>query len=301
MFAPIALFVYKRVDHTRSTIEALQANRLSKDSDLIIYSDGPKGVNDKEKVEEVRLFIRTITGFKTVQIIESPVNMGLAKSIIQGVTSVLKKYDSVIVVEDDLVSSPYFLSYMNQGLSLYRFDSEVISIHGYVYPLKGKLPESFFLKGADCWGWATWRHGWELFEPDGNKLLQELEQRNLTRQFDFEGSYPYTQMLRDQIEGKNDSWAIRWYASAFLKGKLTLYPGASLINNIGHDNSGSHSGRSSLFDVALKNTDIELKRIPLIENSELRQKFISYFLSFKPGFLLRILKRIKMMLIRKKH
>lgn len=143
MLAPIALFVYKRLDHTKRTIQALLANRLAQDTDLIVFSDGPRTEQDKEKVEEVRSFVRTITGFKTIEINESPINNGLAKSIIHGVTKVLEKYDAVIVVEDDLVSSPFFLSYMNQGLSIYKMDEEVISIHGYIYPLKGHLPESF--------------------------------------------------------------------------------------------------------------------------------------------------------------
>lgn len=300
MLAPIALFVYKRLDHTIKTIEALQANSLSKDSDLIIFSDGSKNESDGEKVNEVRVFLRTITGFKTIMINESPINLGLARSIITGVTAVLAKYDSIIVVEDDLVSSPFFLSYMNQGLALYKADEEVISIHGYVYPLQGKLPESFFIKGADCWGWATWRRGWELFEPDGTHLLQELEKRKLSTLFDFDGTYPYTQMLKDQIDGKNDSWAIRWYASAFLKSKLTLYPGVSMIYNIGHDNSGSHSGASSVFDVTLRDSDIKLRRIPLIEDSEVRARFVNYFSTFKKGIIIRLLRRIKELLIRKK-
>ena len=128
--------------------------------------------------------------------------------------------DKVIVLEDDLVTSPHFLQYMNDGLGIYERDDRVISIHGYSYPVHGKLPETFFLRGADCLGWATWKRGWDLFEDDGQRLLNELERRNLTRSFDFDGSYPYTQMLRDQIAGSNSSWAVRWYASAFLRDKL---------------------------------------------------------------------------------
>ena len=146
------------------------------------------------------------------------------------------------MLEDDLLTSPYFLDFMNEGLSIYEEDEKVISIHGYVYPISEKLPETFFLRGADCWGWATWKRGWDLFEPDGGLLLNKLEESKQTEEFDFNRSYPYTQMLKDQINGKTNSWAVRWYASAFLQNKYTLYPGKSLVSNIGGDGSGTNTG-----------------------------------------------------------
>src|SRR5690606_23610171 len=115
------------------------------------------------------------------------------------------------------------------------------------YPIKN-LPSSFFLRGADCWGWATWERGWKLFNENGKELLEELKRKKQQRRFDFDGSYPFLRMLKRQVEGKNSSWAVRWYASAFLQDKLTLYPGKSLIRNIGNDNSGTHSESTSLYD-----------------------------------------------------
>ena len=237
--APIALFVFNRLEHTRQTIDALQKNVLADQSDLIIFSDAPKTEAKYEAVREVREYIHQIDGFKTVTIVERPINLGLANSVIDGVTSVVNRYRRVIVLEDDMVTSIYFLQYMNDGLNQYEKNEDVASIHGYVYPIDG-LPETFFLRGADCWGWATWKDKWAMFEPDGIRLLDELKRRNLTKRFDFNSTYFYSKMLADQISGKNNSWAVRWHASAFLNNKYTLYPGKSLVLNIGNDGSGTH-------------------------------------------------------------
>lgn len=279
-FAPIALFVYNRVQHTRLTVEALAQNEYATKSDLFIYSDGPRSEADKEPVRKVREFVRRITGFKSVNVVEREQNLGLARSIINGVSDIVKRYGKIIVLEDDMITSPYFLKYMNEALDLYRDEERVISIHGYVYPA-GRLPETFFLKGADCWGWATWARGWALFEPDGSKLYAELKHQRLEDYFDFHGTYPYARMLRDQIAGKNDSWAIRWYASALVHDKLTLYPGRSLVFNIGTDDSGTHCATTSNFVVSLAESPIVLDRIPVAENIAAFDQFASYFRSHK--------------------
>jgi hypothetical protein len=185
----------------------------------------------------------------------------LAKSIIEGVTEVLARYERIIVLEDDMVTSPHFLSYMNEALDRFADDERVISAHGYVYPVQETLPEAFFLRGADCWGWATWRRGWSLFNPDGQALLDELKRRSLIKAFDFNGAYGYSKMLEGQIKGTNDSWAIRWYASAFLADKLTLYPGRSLVHNIGNDSSGTHCESNSSHDTELSPSPINLTGI----------------------------------------
>ena len=247
--APIVLFVYNRPWHTRQTIEALLKNDEASESDLIIFSDAPKESSVTPDVELVRAYLKSIKGFKSVRIVEREYNLGLAKSIISGVTEVVNEYGRVIVLEDDLVTSPYFLKYMNDALKLYENDDRVISIHGYNYPIKKPLPEAFFIKGADCWGWATWKRGWELFEADGQKLLNELSEKNLLDRFDLFGAYNYSGMLCDQIAGKNQSWAVRWYASALLQDKLTLYPGKTLVHNIGVDASGTHFSNDDSMEV----------------------------------------------------
>lgn len=278
--SPIALFVYNRLWHTKQTIEALRKNILASESDLIIFSDGPKNFEkSREEVLKVREYLKDITGFKNVRIVVREYNLGLAQSIISGVTEIINQFGRIIVLEDDMISSRYFLQYMNEALDLYEKESQVISIHGYAYPIGKQLSETFFLKGADCWGWATWKRGWDLFESDGRKLLKELEGKKLTREFDFFGSYPYTQMLRDQISGKNDSWAIRWYASAFLQNKFTLYPGKSLIKNIGLDGSGTHCRGDDAFEDKSQEKDIaiKVKRIDVREDANARLAFMHFF------------------------
>lgn len=274
--SPIIMFVYDRPRHTRQTIDALRNNDLAAQSDLIVISDGSRIKADMERVAEVRRHLNTISGFKSLTIIEREKNYGLAKSIISGVTEMLHQYDSVIVLEDDLVTSPFFLRYMNDGLAMYRDEEKVASIHGYVYPVKAKLPISFFLRGSDCWGWGTWKRAWDFFEPDGSKLLSELYTRQLTREFDLDGGCSYTEMLQDQISGKNDSWAIRWYASAFLRGMYTLYPGTSLVKNIGLDSSGTHCGSVSTMNSDIADERLCLSKLEISENKRARHHISNY-------------------------
>ena len=189
--------------------------------------------------------------------------------------------------EDDLVTSPFFLNYINSALDTYRDDEQVISVHGYTYPVKSVLPETFFLRGADCWGWGTWKRGWDLFEPDGRKLKEELLRRGLTRQFDLDGATDYMQMLVYPIAGQIDSWAIRWHASAFVNEKLTLYPGRSLAQNIGNDFSGRHTSKTNRFATALTDAPIAIEHIPIEENREARELVARFFAATRPSIFLK--------------
>lgn len=292
--APVVIFVYARRDHVEKTISALLSNELSPDTDLIVYSDGARSHDDVEKVAEVRIFFESLIGFKSVTLRAREHNFGLAKNIIEGVTEVLEDHESLIVLEDDMVTSPFFLKYMNDALDFYKDDSRIISVHGYIFPVKLLLPETFFLLGADCWGWATWRRGWEFFNCDGNYLLEKIKQRGLQKKFDFNGAYPYTQMLLDQIEGRNNSWAIRWYASAFLADKLTLYPGKSLVLNIGNDGSGTHCEQENSFDVSLSSQPIVVGSVKVEDSYEGRRAFEEFLNSLRGSFL----KRLKRFLFR---
>ena len=265
---------------------------MSEASELFIFSDGPRSAAASEKVDEVREYLKTISGFKKVTVIERNENFGLARSIITGVTEIVERLDRVIVLEDDMVTSPWFLRYMNEALELYQDEDRVISIHGYRYPVRMNLPETFFLKGADCWGWATWRRGWNLFEPDGQKLLSKLRLRKLTRNFDYDGAYWYTKTLEEQVRGENDSWAIRWYASAFLKEKLTLYPGRSLISNIGTDESGTHCHATNQFDTNVSCEPVRVEWIPLEENQTARKAFKKFFRTLSPSLGKRAINRV---------
>lgn len=281
--APVCLFLYNRPFHTKQCIESLLKNNLSESSELFIFSDAPKSEKQEKNVQEVRSYIKSITGFKRINIIEREFNYGLAQNIIDGVTTIVSQFNKVIVLEDDLLVSPYFLEYMNNFLEIYKEDHFVASIHGYVYPLKNlsRLPETFFIKGADCWGWATWKRAWDYFEKDGSTLLKEILQNKLKKEFDFDNSYPYTRMLLEQTKGENNSWAIRWYASAFLNNMYTLYPRESLVKNIGMDNSGTHCGSNNFYETNLITHPIVYTRQPIIECKEARKEFVRYFHSLK--------------------
>ena len=287
--SPIILFAYNRPWHTRQTVEALLKNRLAEASDLFIFSDAPKDEADKINVDEVKKYLKSIKGFKSLKIIERQRNYGLAKSIITGVTEIINIYGKAIVVEDDLITSPYFLEYMNDALNFYNNNESVISISAYIYPVKARLPETLFLKGADCWGWATWKRGWDLFENDGQKLLNEITNKKLGKEFDYDNSYPFTEMLKDQIAGKVDSWAIKWQASAFVKNKLTLYPGKPLVKNIGFDNSGTHCSDSTKYDTVISQNPVTIKNIPVRQNRLAVKAIKKYFNSLRPN----IIKRLK--------
>lgn len=272
-FARIAVFAFNRPQHLARTLEALAACPEAQHSSITIFCDGPRRDGDAAAVAAVRATARAARGFGSLTVEASDGNLGLAGSIIRGVGAQLARSDRVIVVEDDLVVSPHFLRFMNQGLDLYADEPRVASIHGYTYPIGETLPETFFQRGADCWGWATWGRAWRHFEPDGARLLARLQQRRLTRQFDLDGSYPYTRMLEDQIAGRNDSWAIRWHAACFLDELLTLYPGRTLVENIGNDSSGTHCQTTDAYAGVPSGEAIDLRPIPVEESRAAREAF----------------------------
>jgi hypothetical protein len=292
--APIVLFVYNRPEHTKQTVEALQKNELANESELFIYSDAPKNENAIAKVKEVREYIKSIDGFKSITIVEREKNWGLANSIIDGVTKIVNEYGKIIVLEDDLVTSPYFLRYMNDNLNIYENQQKVASIHGYIYPIED-LPDVFFIKGADCWGWATWKDRWDVFEKNGQILLNDLKLRKLEKEANFNNSYGFTKMLKNQIKGKNDSWAVRWYISTFLQDMLTLYPGQSYVQNIGNDDSGTHCSSSDSYVINLSDTYKNVK-LEVKENIKARKSMELFFLSTKKNIFKRINNKIKRMI-----
>lgn len=296
-YAPIALFAYNRPWHTRQTIEALKQNSEARESNLFIYSDAAKTPSQMESVRQVREYVRQVHGFRSVTVIERESNYGLARSIMRGVNATLNECGRIIVLEDDMVTSPYFLQYMNDALERFANDDRVACIHGYAFPIKQELPEAYFLPGADCWGWATWSRGWACFNPDGQYLLDELRKRDLTQALDYNGAYPFSRMLEGQIKGKNDSWAVRWYASAFLAGKLTLHPGRSLVHNIGNDNSGTHSGVSPELDVALSGVPIDLSGVNVEPCDWCRSEYEKFFRSIQAGRPRRLMRKIRTWLI----
>jgi len=275
--APIALFVYNRPKHVRMTVESLQKNNLAKDSELFIFSDGPKNSSTEDDIEKVRVYLGSIKGFKKVHITERPINLGLSQSVISGVTEIVNKYGKIIVLEDDLVVSPYFLRFMNDGLSLYEDEEKIISICGYMYPIKIKNNRVVLFRIPDCWGWATWKRGWDIFQPDGNSLLDQLNAKRMVRQFNLNGSYNFLGMLKKQNQGAIDSWVIRWYAASFLNNKLSVYPPKSLVNNIGFDFSGSNCGYMAGYKTIVCEKPILIDKIPIEEDRVIAKKIGLFF------------------------
>lgn len=278
MLAPILLFAYNRPRHLQHTVEALAHNPLAQESELFVFSDGARTEDDRKDVELVRSYIHTIEGFKTVHRIERDRNYGLAANIIDGVTDIVNRYGRVIVLEDDLVTAPGFLQFMNDALDTYADEPRVGHIQAYDFTQNPRLPETFLIKFTGSWGWATWQRAWQHFNPDGQYLLNELHRRHLTRRFDFNGKYGFTRMLRRQVEGKNNSWAIRWNASLFLQDILSLNVGRSLVQNEGFDGSGTHCGADHLYEARLYKERLRVEKIsPVTENLEARKIFERYY------------------------
>jgi hypothetical protein len=275
--APVIVFAYARADHLRRCVESLLANPEAERTDVTFFCDGPRDAGHIGGVEAVRSYVETITGFRSVRRVFREQNLGLSRSIIGGVTQALAESGRVIVLEDDLELSPHFLRFMNEALVRYRDDSRVASVHGYVYRTGEPLSETFFLRGADCWGWATWERAWRHYRSDGADLLAQLKARRLCHAFDFEGTYPFTRMLDQQIKGHNDSWAVRWHASCYVDGLLTLYPGRSLVRNIGNDASGTHAEKSDDFAVELSPTPISVCEILVEPSAASHAAFAAFF------------------------
>jgi hypothetical protein len=265
--APIALFVYSRPLHTQRTIEALAANIDADKSDLFVFSDAPAGDSAASGVAEVRRYLRTVRGFRSVEIIERETNHGLARSIIDGVTRLCDAHGRVIVVEDDLLTSRWFLRYLNDGLDMFADDQQVASIHAYLPPLARPPEGNFFMYGTDCWGWATWQRAWKGFVADGEELLRRLAVHPRRRYFDYVGNWPHTTMLKGYLAGRNNSWAIRWHASAFLDGKLTLHPARTLVANIGLDGSGTHCSDNDDMNSPIIDQPLPVARIPVVHST----------------------------------
>lgn len=278
MYAPVLLFVYNRPAHVKRTVEALRANQLAAESDLYVYSDAAKDESNLEAVREVRAYVRHIDGFRSVTVVERPQNWGLARNIIDGVTTHVNRAGRVIVLEDDLITAPYFLTFMNDALEAYKDEPRVGHIQACDFTQDPSLPDTFLIRWTGSWGWGTWARAWKHFNPDGRALLDELLARKLDRTFDFDGTYGYTRMLRRQIEGKNNSWAIRWNASLFLRGILSLNVGRSLVQNEGFDGSGTNCGGGGLYASNLYMKRLEVVPIfPVEENASARRAYVRYY------------------------
>ncbi|WGK69201.1 hypothetical protein P0082_12100 [Candidatus Haliotispira prima] len=293
--APIVLFCYNRLRHLEQTLGALSENTLAGASVLYIYADGPKNdPEDRAMVEAVRQLVKRECwqqSFERIEIIEATENEGLAPTVIRGVSEVIARHGRVIVLEDDVLVNPYFLEFMNDSLHLYRDEEKLGSIRAQVFDLPN-LPDLFFAQMNGDFAWATWQRVWEKVSFDGEKLLKQLQQGKLTRQFDYDNYYPYTQMLRDQIAGRNSSWGVRFYSSLFLQGMLTFYSGKALAVHIGYDGGTHFNGEAwSPMDGTLYSGRVSVRKLAVVESESVRQQMKQLFK--QQGFAsFRLLKRV---------
>jgi hypothetical protein len=303
MLAPIILFTYNRPVHLQKTLASLIDNHLADQSELYVFSDGSKSEFDQKKVIDVRSILDQISGFKKVEVFKRNKNFGLSENIIKGVTEVICDKGKVIVLEDDLITSPYFLKFMNNALDLYENDPHIAQVVGYSYyqkfEKKYNLQDGILIRGADCLGWGTWKIAWDTFNPNGNELIEQLEKQNLVTEFNFDNSYNYFQMLKNQRDGLTNSWAIRWMASAFLKNTYTYYPSKSLVYHIGNDAQASnyYNFKNDPLDVPLTQDEVKPKRIILSDKNLYKfrlvhKKYLKEFSNRGPSLLKRVVFKI---------
>jgi len=282
-FSPIIIFVYNRLHHLDTLFNSLQKNDLFKKSKVIVFSDGAKNEIDKDKIDKVRELLKKRLIPQNSEIIENNVNFGLSRNVIEGLNKIFQIYDRAIILEDDLELSPFFLNYMNDALNLYATSENVASISGYMYPIEPKKFSNnyFFLKLIESWGWGTWKRAWNIFENDSLQLKKKIDEKQLANEFNFESGISYYKMLTDNINGLNDSWAVRWYASIFLKNMNTLFPSKSFVKNIGIDNSGQHCSYTTVYDTLVNFDYKKLEKNHILESLSDRLVIQSFFRKIK--------------------
>lgn len=269
--SPIILFVYNRLDHTRQTVEALQKNELAPESTLYVFADGAKEdatAEQRQKVQDVRDYIHTITGFKKIIIEEASRNKGLANSVITGVTKVINDYGKVIVVEDDIVTNPFFLRFMNDCLDVYAQRDDIFSVGAFAANFKMPLwykKDIYIVHRPESWGWATWKNRWEKADWNVSKYSMLKEDESAIKIFNKGGSDLFP-MLNAQMEGRIDSWAVRWAYSLYVHDAYCVYPVHSFVKNIGMDGSGVHCSSIGDEQIMAKVYDKEYYKISLPVN-----------------------------------
>lgn len=280
MYAPIIVFCYNRKEHLEKTLYALEKNRLANQSGIYIFADGSRGEKDKEAVEEVRDFLNDYRGktcFKTIEVIESEKNKGLANSIIEGVSRIIEEYGKVIVVEDDLITSVDFLEYMNRSLDFYEKDEKVWSVTGYTLPLKGlkAYKEDVYLSyRASSWAWGTWKDRWETVDWDVKDFKELCQSKERQKQLNRGGREMF-QMLKEQQEGRNNSWAIRWCYNQSKQNKYTVHPKYCKVRNIGGDGSGENSLATKKYMTKIDDTPVTLADVK--PNKKILKQFRDYY------------------------
>lgn len=290
-YAPIIYFAFNRAEALKRSVSSLLENSEAKESDVYFFVDGPRPnkKGEAEEVQKVREYISHISGFKSVTVHFSEANKGLGPSIIAGVTEVINKHGRAIVLEDDLILAPSFLSFMNQGLDFYEDKEKVFSICG--YSLKLDLPKdypynSYFCPRSSSWGWATWKDRWSSVDfklEDWNAVEKN------SKQFNKWGGSDCFGMLAGWREGRNKSWAIRFVYSQFCQDKLSLFPHKSLVDNGGFDGSGTNCKTWSRYKCTFDDSGCKTFNLPkdVSVNNDIRSSYLWYY-----GIPIRIWSRI---------
>ncbi len=291
--APVVLFVYNRPWHTKQTVKALQKNVYARESELFIYSDGPNNEEAEEKVREVREYIKTINGFKKIIIFEREKNWGLAENIVDGVTEIINKYGKIIVLEDDLVTSPYFLKFMNEALEFYKNEKKVWHISGWNYSIEiDGLDDVFLWRVMNCWGWATWADRWKYYERNIDKIIESFSEQDIYR-FNLDGTHNFWEQVIGNKKGEINTWAIFWYATIFKNNGLCLNPSKSFVQNIGHDGSGVNCGQSDVYKINICTND-KIQFLKKIEENKLAvERIKKNYKSLKKPFFIRAFNKFR--------
>lgn len=277
--APIALFVYNRPEHTKTTLESLKKNFLIGKSKLFVFCDGPKKPLTEESIAaiaSVRKIVDRIDFVGELFVTYRTENLGLSASITHGVNDLVHKEGKIIVLEDDLKLGSNFLKFMNDALDKYENEQSIMHIGGYMPNIGRGFKDVALIRLTHSWGWATWERAWLHFNPDSAYLMDSLKAQNRVREFDYGSTFRFFKMLKRTHEGKRDSWLIKWYASVFLKGGLCLNPTKSLVNNIGHDSSGTHSHTTESFNSQINESRINLK-LEKIEEDQFVRRAMQWF------------------------
>jgi hypothetical protein len=287
--APIVILAYKRVDHLRKTLEAIRENPLAAETDLIVYSDGPKNPENKADIEAIRTLREMVLSeqwCKNVKLISAEKNKGLNDAFFDGITEVMNSYGKAIVLEEDIVVSKHFLDYMNQALTAYENNKNVFHIAGYSFNINNKkLNETYFLGIPNTWGWATWKDRWDKLNRDPKELLEQLTQMNAYNLLTVDGAEPdYWNQLVANAEGKMNTWDIKWVCSVCTHNGLTLYPKWSLAQNIGFDGSGSNFKKGDFrFSAKVNSNKIHFEKQEIRENPDARKALHNFFKKIQPG------------------
>ena len=294
MYSPIALFTYERLDILKKTVNYLKKNTISSKTDLYIFSDGPKDKLNSKNIKKVRLYLERITGFQSKTIIKRKINIGLERNLIKGLEYIFKNHERVIVLEDDIATSKYFLQYLNDALNEYQHAKSVCQVSGYSFlekdSIKYDLDDLYFIKGADCLAWGTWKNRWALFTNDALSLSSEIRNKKLVGQFNRNNNYNFFKMLLDKSRNNNNSWAICWYAKNFLENKYTLYPLNSLASHLGNDINATNyiPSKNDSLEVKIHKESIKVKKIPIYEKVNTFNAYNEFLKKSKGNFLERI-------------